>query len=403
MFLKKHKMENLLLEFQQKIARTTLDFQRYLIDEIDWNNQLIAIKGARGSGKTTLLLQHIKKHLNLKTTLFVSLDNLYFIEHTVIDLAKNFSKIGGTHLLLDEVHKYANWSRELKLIYDDVPELKVVFTSSSMLEIYKSESDLSRRAVSYDLKEMSFREFIVFETGINLKPIDFTTIIENHTEIASSLLQQIKPIPLFLKYLEFGAYPYYKENSKLYHQKLINTINLIIEIDINAVDHISYELIVKLKKLLFAIATSAPFTPNITKLSERIGASRSVLIQAIKQLERAGLVNELYRPTKGIGALTKPEKLFLNNTNLMYALAKENTNVGNLRETFFVNQFKNLAVIHLAEQGDFLINEKYTFEIGGKNKKQVQIQNIDNSFIAKDNIEIGIGNVIPVWLFGFLY
>lgn len=403
MFLKKHKMENLLLEFQQKIARTTLDFQRYLIDEIDWNNQLIAIKGARGSGKTTLLLQHIKKHLNLKTTLFVSLDNLYFIEHTVIDLAKNFSKIGGTHLLLDEVHKYANWSRELKLIYDDIPELKVVFTSSSMLEIYKSESDLSRRAVSYDLKEMSFREFIVFETGINLKPIDFTTIIENHTEIASSLLQQMKPIPLFLKYLEFGAYPYYKENSKLYHQKLINTINLIIEIDINAVDHISYELIVKLKKLLFAIATSAPFTPNITKLSERIGASRAVLIQAIKQLERAGLVNELYRPTKGIGALTKPEKLFLNNTNLMYALAKENTNVGNLRETFFVNQFKNLAVIHLAEQGDFLINEKYTFEIGGKNKKQVQIQNIDNSFIAKDNIEIGVGNVIPVWLFGFLY
>jgi uncharacterized protein len=403
LFLKKHKMENLLLEFQQKIARTSLDFQRYLIDEIDWNNQLIAIKGARGSGKTTLLLQHIKKHLNVKTTLFVSLDHLFFIENTVIDLAKNFSKIGGTHLLLDEVHKYTNWSRELKLIYDDVPELKVVFTSSSMLEIYKSESDLSRRAVSYDLKEMSFREFIVFETGIDLQPLDFTTIIENHTEIASTLLQQIKPIPLFLKYLEFGAYPYYKENSKLYHQKLINTINLIIEIDINAVDHISYELIVKLKKLLFAIATSAPFTPNITKLSERIGASRAVLIQAIKQLERAGLVNELYRPTKGIGALTKPEKLFLNNTNLMYALAKENVNVGNLRETFFVNQFKNLAVIHLADQGDFLIDEKYTFEIGGKNKKQVQIQNIDNSFIAKDNIEIGAGNVIPVWLFGFLY
>jgi predicted AAA+ superfamily ATPase len=396
-------MENLLVEFQQKIARTSLDFQRYLIDKIDWNNQLIAIKGARGSGKTTLLLQHIKKHLNLKTTLFVSLDNLYFIENTLIDLAKNFSKIGGTHLLLDEVHKYANWSRELKLIYDDVPELKVVFTSSSMLEIYKSESDLSRRAVSYDLKEMSFREFIVFETGIDLKPLDFKTIIENHTEIASTLLQQIKPIPLFLKYLEFGAYPYYKENSKLYHQKLINTINLIIEIDINAVDHISYELIVKLKKLLFAIATSAPFTPNITKLSERIGTSRAVLIQAIKQLERAGLVNELYRPTKGIGALTKPEKLFLNNTNLMYALAKENTNVGNLRETFFVNQFKNLAVIHLADQGDFLIDEKFTFEIGGKNKKQIQIQNIDNSFIAKDNIEIGAGNVIPVWLFGFLY
>lgn len=396
-------MENLLLEFQQKIARTSLDFQRYLIEEIDWNNQLIAIRGARGAGKTTMLLQYVKKNLNLKTSLFVSLDHLFFIENTLISLAKDFSKIGGTHLLLDEVHKYPNWSREIKLIYDDVPELKVIFTSSSMLELYKSESDLSRRAVSYDLKEMSFREFIVFETGLDLKSHTLAAILENHTEIANSLLEQIKPIPLFLKYLEFGAYPYYKENIKLYHQKLINTINLIIEIDINAVDNISYDLIIKLKKLLFAIATSAPFTPNITKLSERIGASRAVLIQAIKQLERAGLVNELYRPSKGIGVLTKPEKLFLNNTNLMYALAKSNTNVGNLRETFFVNQFKNLAVIHLADYGDFLIDEKYTFEIGGKNKTKVQIHNIKNSYIAKDNIEVGIGNIIPVWLFGFMY
>lgn len=396
-------MENLLLEFQQKLNRTTLDFQRYLIDQIDRDNQLIAVKGARGSGKTTLLLQYAKKHLDLKSSLFVSLDHLFFIENTLISLAKDFAKIGGTHLLLDEVHKYQNWSRELKLIYDDVPELKVIFTSSSMLEIYKSESDLSRRAVSYDLKEMSFREFIVFETGLDLKSYSLENLLENHTEIANALLQKIKPIPLFLKYLEFGAYPYYKENSNLYHQKLLNTINLIIEIDINAVDNISYDLIVKLKKLLFAIATSAPFTPNITKLSERIGTSRAVLIQAIKQLERAGLVNELYRPTKGIGVLTKPEKLFLNNTNLMYALAKENTNVGTLRETFFVNQFKNLAVIHLADHGDFLINEKYTFEIGGKNKTQTQIHNIKNSYLAKDNIEVGIRNIIPVWLFGFLY
>ena len=396
-------MENLLLEFQQKLNRTTLDFQRYLIDQIDRDNQLIAVKGARGSGKTTLLLQYAKKHLDLKSSLFVSLDHLFFIENTLISLAKDFAKIGGTHLLLDEVHKYQNWSRELKLIYDDVPELKVIFTSSSLLEIYKSESDLSRRAVSYDLKEMSFREFIVFETGLDLKSYSLENLLENHTEIANTLLQKIKPIPLFLKYLEFGAYPYYKENSNLYHQKLLNTINLIIEIDINAVDNISYDLIVKLKKLLFAIATSAPFTPNITKLSERIGTSRAVLIQAIKQLERAGLVNELYRPTKGIGVLTKPEKLFLNNTNLMYALAKENTNVGTLRETFFVNQFKNLAVIHLADHGDFLINEKYTFEIGGKNKTQTQIHNIKNSYLAKDNIEVGIRNIIPVWLFGFLY
>ena len=396
-------MEKLLEEFQDKINKTTLDFQRYLIDEIEYENQLIAIKGARGSGKTTLLLQHAKKNLNLKTTLYVSLDHLFFLENTLISLAESFAKFGGTHLLLDEVHKYPNWSREIKLIYDGLPDLNVIFTSSSMLEIYKSESDLSRRAITYDLKELSFREFIQFETKIVLPAHDYKDLIENHNEIALSILEKIKPIPLFTKYLQFGCYPYYKKSPKFYNQKLLNTINLIIEIDINAVDHISYDLILKLKKLLFAIATSAPFTPNITKLSERIGMSRAMLIEAIKQLERAGLVNELYKQTKGIGALTKPEKLYLNNTNLMYALAKDSVNIGNLRETFFINQFKHLATIHLAEQADFLIDGKYTFEVGGKNKTQVQIQGINNAFIAKDNIEIGFGNVIPVWLFGFMY
>ena len=396
-------MEKLLEEFQEKIAKTTLDFQRYLIDEIEYDNQLIAIKGARGSGKTTLLLQHAKKNLNLKTTLYVSLDHLFFLENTLVSLAETFAKMGGTHLLLDEVHKYPNWSRELKLIYDGLPDLNVIFTSSSMLEIYKSESDLSRRAITYDLKELSFREFIEFETKIVFPAHNFKDLIENHNAIALSILEKIKPIPLFVKYLQFGCYPYYKKSPKFYNQKLLNTINLIIEIDINAVDHISYDLILKLKKLLFAIATSAPFTPNITKLSERIGMSRAMLIEAIKQLERAGLVNELYKQTKGIGALTKPEKLYLNNTNLMYALAKDSVNVGNLRETFFINQFKHLATIHLAEQADFLIDGKYTFEVGGKNKTQVQIQGINNAFIAKDNIEIGFGNVIPVWLFGFMY
>ena len=396
-------MEKLLEEFQEKIAKTTLDFQRYLIDEIEYDNQLIAIKGARGSGKTTLLLQHAKKNLNLKTTLYVSLDHLFFLENTLVSLAETFAKMGGTHLLLDEVHKYPNWSRELKLIYDGLPDLNVIFTSSSMLEIYKSESDLSRRAITYDLKELSFREFIEFETKIVFPAHNFKDLIENHNAIALSILEKIKPIPLFAKYLQFGCYPYYKKSPKFYNQKLLNTINLIIEIDINAVDHISYDLILKLKKLLFAIATSAPFTPNITKLSERIGMSRAMLIEAIKQLERAGLVNELYKQTKGIGALTKPEKLYLNNTNLMYALAKDSVNVGNLRETFFINQFKHLATIHLAEQADFLIDGKYTFEVGGKNKTQVQIQGTNNAFIAKDNIEIGFGNVIPVWLFGFMY
>ena len=396
-------MENLLLEFQSKIARIPLAIQRYLIDQIDLNNRLIAIKGARGAGKTTLLLQLAKLHLPISSSLYVSLDHLYFFENKLYDLAKQFNQFGGTHLLLDEVHKYPNWSREIKLIYDNFPELHIIFTSSSMLEIYKAESDLSRRAVAYDLKELSFREFIAFETKQKIQRYTFSEILARHNEIAVELLKEIKPLPLFDKYLKTGVYPYYKENETLYLQKLQNTINLIIEIDINAVEDLHYETLVKLKKLLISIASSAPFTPNITKLSEKVGVSRNMLVQSIKILERAGLVNELYKDTSGIGILTKPEKLYLNNTNLMYALAKENTNIGNVRETFFLNQFKGLHEINRSETAGFLIDKTYTFEIGGKNKSKKQIAGTNSAYIAKDGIEIGFGNIIPVWLFGFMY
>lgn len=272
-----------------------------------------------------------------------------------------------------------------------------------MLEIYKSESDLSRRAITYYLKELSFREFITFETKKTFPAYSFTEILENHNQYAAALSGEIKPLPLFEKYLKTGVYPYYKENERLYFQKLQNTINLIIEIDINAVEDLNYDTLVKLKKLLISIASSAPFTPNITKLSEKVGVSRNMLVQCIKILERAGLINELYKDTSGIGILTKPEKLYLNNSNLMYALAKENTNTGNVRETFFLNQFKGLHEINLSETADFVIDKTYTFEVGGKNKTKKQIATIKDAYIAKDGIEIGFGNIIPVWLFGFMY
>jgi len=396
-------MENLLLEFQAKIARVSLNIQRYLVHQMDLRNRLIAVKGARGAGKTTLLLQVAKLHLPLSSTLYVSLDHIYFFDNKLYDLAKQFTQFGGTHLLLDEVHKYPNWSREIKLIYDNFPELNVIFTSSSMLEIYKSESDLSRRAVAYFLKELSFREFLSFEVNKTFPAYSFSEILENHTTIATELLKEIKPLPLFEKYLKTGIYPYYKENESLYIQKLQNTINLIIEIDINAVEDLQYDTLVKLKKLLITIASSAPFTPNITKLSEKVGVSRNMLVQSIKILERAGLVNELYKNTSGIGVLTKPEKLYLNNSNLMYALAQENINIGNVRETFFVNQFKGLHEINLSTSADFIIDQTYTFEIGGKNKTKKQIDHLSNAYVAKDNIEIGFGNIVPVWLFGFMY
>lgn len=396
-------MEVLLLEYQSKIARVSMYIQRYLLNQIDLKNRLIAIKGARGAGKTTLLLQIAKLHLPIHSTLYVSLDHIYFYEHKLYDLAKQFTQFGGTYLLLDEVHKYPNWSREIKLIYDNFPELNIIFTSSSMLEIYKAESDLSRRAVSYSLKELSFREFLLFETEQEYKAYSFLDILENHHQIASELLNKIRPLPLFDKYLKIGAYPYFKENESTYTQKLLQTINLIIEVDINAVENLQYDTLVKLKKLLITIATSVPFTPNITKLSGKVGVSRNSLVQNIKILERAGLLIELFKDNSGIGVLTKPEKLYLNNSNLMYALAKANTNIGNVRETFFLNQFRGLHEINLAKSADFLIDKTYSFEIGGKNKRKKQIENIEKAYIAKDSIEIGFGNVIPVWLFGFMY
>lgn len=396
-------MEELIFEFQQKLTRVTNEFERYLIPKLDLNNRLIVIKGARGVGKTTLLLQLAKFHLPTNTCLYVSLDHIYFYNHTLYELAKRYQQFGGKYLLLDEVHKYANWSREIKLIYDNFPELQVIFTSSSLLQIYQSESDLSRRAVSYYLKVLSFREFIALETKITLPSYSFEQIIDSHVEISGEILNIIKPLPLFYKYLKTGAYPYFIENENTYQQKLLNTINLVIETDILAVEQLNYETLTKLKKLLATIASSVPFTPNISKLSQLVGVSRNMLIQCLKILSRADLIIELHKSTKGIGILTKPDKIFLSNTNLMYALGKENTNVGNLRETFFLNQFNDLHNVHLSSQADFIIDEKFTFEIGGKNKSRKQIKDIPNGFVAKDSIEIGFANYIPVWLFGFMY
>lgn len=376
-----------------------------MLTQIDWSNRLIGIRGARGSGKTTLLLQYIKFKLSKDAEpLYASLDNLYFLENTLITLAREFVQNGGTHLFLDEVHKYPQWSRELKLIYDQFPTLKTIFTSSSMLEIYKGESDLSRRAITYHLKELSFREFILFENGIKLPKVDLPDLLKNHTDIARKVTSLLPtPIRDFKNYLKYGAYPYFLENKESYIQKLNQTINLILEIDLNAIENITYADGRKIKKLLVAIAQSVPFTPNISKLSQRLEMYRGFLIYAIKLLGRADLVLELYKPTKGIGALTKPQKLYLNNTNLIYALGYKNISIGALRETFFANQIKNIYDIHLADKGDFLVDRKYIFEIGGKSKTLKQIRGINNAFVVKDDIEVGSHNTIPLYLFGLLY
>lgn len=404
-FVKKTIMDEL-FALQEQLLDNLSSKERYLLKEIDWSNRLIGIKGARGSGKTTLLLQYIKFKLPKESeSLYATLDDLYFLQNNLVSLAKEFVLRGGTNLLLDEVHKYPNWSRELKLIYDQFPSLHVLFTSSSMLEIYKGESDLSRRAVIYNLKELSFREFIQFENNLNDIPkIELEDLLKNHKQIAKDLKPYVQnPIKHFDNYLKYGAYPFYLENKNSYSIKLNQTINLILEVDFNAVENITYNDSRRIKKLLVAIAESPPFIPNITKLSERLGMSRVFLLNAIKLLNRADLVMELFTPSKGVGALTKPEKLYLNNPNLTYILGKQNAEIGTLRETFFANQMKHLYAIHLADKGDFIIDRKYTFEIGGKGKTSKQIQGIENSFVVRDDMEVGNLNVIPLYLFGFLY
>ncbi|KPM31908.1 AAA ATPase [Croceitalea dokdonensis DOKDO 023] len=380
--------------------------ERYLAKEIDWSDRLIAIKGARGSGKTSLLLQRAKFHLVDKAYLYTTLDSLYFLENTLVSLADEFVLQGGEYLLLDEVHKYPRWSREIKLIYDKHPKLHLVFTSSSMLEVYKGESDLSRRVVTYHLKELSFREFLYLDKGHKISKVSMADILTGHKDIARAFLKDINhPIKVFKEYLQYGAYPYFLENKESYGERLLQTINLIIESDMAAVENITYDDSRKIKKLLIAISQSAPFTPNIKKLSERLGINRTFLINAIKLLDRADLIISLFKPDKGIGQFTKPEKLYLNNTNIVNALGKGNAEIGTVRETFFANQFKHLknCEIHLAEKADFIIDRKFTFEIGGKGKSSKQIKNVANSYVVRDDMEVGALNIIPLYLFGLMY
>ena len=397
-------MEDLLIKSNRKLPEVDLSFKRSLFEKINFDQRLIALKGARGTGKTTMLLQYgrIKKEAGYNV-LYVALDDLFFKDQNLYDLAEWFCQNNGRYLLLDEVHKYPGWSREIKLIYDDFPGLYVIFSSSSILDIYKAESDLSRRVVTYILPELSLREFIVMESGIVIPAIDLNDLLASHQEISESIIRKLKPLYEFGKYLKYGQYPYFMEGVDEYYQRVMATINLILEIDIKAVVDIDYNNIVKLKRLLYSIATSVPFVPNISKLSNRIEVSRPYLIKALNILEKSQLIKQLHKSNKGISYLSKPDKIYLNNTNLIHTLAGANAEKGNLRETFFLNQVSVRHDVKLPPKGDFFVEEKYIFEIGGKNKSAKQLYSREDSFIVKDDIEIGAGHSIPLWMFGFLY
>ncbi len=397
-------MEKLRQKFYGKYALTQTKTVRNFINTIDWSNRFIGIKGSRGVGKTTLLLQHIKQNYKAdNSVLYISLDNFYFSENRLYDLADIFYKKGGKLLAIDEVHRYQNWAIELKNIYDDMPDLKVVFTGSSLLHLNKAKADLSRRVVMYQMPGLSFREFLQFESGTELSIFKLDEIINNHVEIVIDLIKSFKPLAYFDNYLDYGYYPFYLENKNSFHQKLNETLLTVLEVDIPQFELIQTSGIIYLKKLLKIISRSVPFKPNMNSLSSRTGISLNTMKGYLKYLNDAKLLSLLYFPDAGINSLNKPEKIYLENSNLIHNLADNVPDVGNIRETFFFNQTNNIENVNASKKADFLINDKYTFEIGGKNKNQKQIKDIDNSFVVKDNIEIGSDNIIPLWLFGFLY
>ena len=389
-------MERLNEQFKRLIERTDVTHLRYLHSIIDWNNRLTAIVGARGVGKTTLILQHIKLFHKSQDTLYVSADDLYFTENSLFNLATDFYKNGGKYLFIDEIHKYSDWSKELKMMYDNFNDLHVVFTGSSVLDVYKGSDDLSRRVLSYQLLGLSFREYLNMSQKLNLPVYSLDEIIANKVEIPGIE----HPLPIFKKYLSEGFYPFYEETG--YVERLKNTINLTLETDIPIFSKMNISTSQKLKQLLYIISQSVPFKPNFTKIADMIGVHRNQITEFLYYLERAGIIAQLRNDTKGIRLLGKVEKVFLDNTNLMFAIGEDKPNIGNIRETYFFNQMRLNYKVLSSDVSDFKIG-KYTFEVGCKNKTRKQIVNLENAFIVKDDIEFGFLNTIPLWAFGFNY
>ncbi len=397
-------MEKLVETSSFKIRGIKDEFERYLTGIIDWNDRLIAIIGARGCGKTTLMLQYLKRNYSKPgEALYLSLDDIYFTTNKLIEVVDEFLKQGGQYLFIDEVHKYVGWSREIKNAYDTYSGLKIVFTGSSMLQVHKSDGDLSRRAIVYEMRGLSFREYLMMHSKKEFPVLKLIDIVNNHVALATKISTEVKPLMEFKNYLRYGYYPYFLENKDNYLQRLSSTVNLILESDLPAVERIDYSTIHKIKKLLYVIATTVPFKPNIEKLSKQINATRGSTLLYLDYLRKAQLIGVLKSTKAGDGYMNKPEKLYLNNTNLMYALEPEQPDIGTLRETFFMNQLQADGEVHYTDKGDFLVKSKMVFDVGGKNKTFDQIKEVKNSFIAADGIEIGYKNKIPLWLFGFLY
>ena len=397
-------MEILNKIFKKRLGETDMRIHRFLFTEIDWEQPLIGIKGQRGVGKTTMMMQRIKAtDPQGEKSFYATLDNIWFGNHNLIDLAEEVLKKGVTHLYLDEVHRYPGWEQQIKNLYDSYPELHIVFTGSSLLEIDHSIGDLSRRVSMHTLPGLSFREFLMFEGYDTFERLTLSELLFSHEKIAVSISSRLDVLPLFKRYMEKGYYPFYK-TMKLddYYNRLQQTVNTVIESDIPAVEKkIEYETLIKAKRLVGIIASSLPFIPNMTTLAGVMGSGRNQILKLFELLDRAGIIRQLYLAINSPKSLAKPQKILLDNSSLMYAF--DTPQIGASRESTFASFLGVNHHVGFAKDGDFMIDGRYLFEVGGKGKGFAQIRNIPDSYVAADDIEFGFGNKIPLWLFGFLY
>lgn len=398
-------MELLFQLNDQLLGLTSTDFVRSIMDDIPWNERLVSIRGSRGVGKTTLLLQYQKLHygINNRKALYVSLEGAYFTRNSLVDFARQFYLQGGERLFLDEVHNYPNWSREIKEIYDFYPMLKIVFTGSSLLQILNADADLSRRCLNYTMQGLSFREYLKFYHDIDVPRYSLQEILSDNASICSAIFRQFRPMEFFNDYLTQGYYPFRKESPERYPMKEENLVDVILNIELPKLCGVDISKVRNLKALLVVMASNVPMLVDVSKLSTMIGLSRMSTLAYLQYLHRAALIRLLYSDDLSVKKLQKPDKILLENSNLLPVLSLEKPNLGTMRETFFCNQLGYKHQIEYTRQGDFLIDHKLTFEIGGKSKDGKQVAQTENSYIAADDMEFPVGNKLPLWLFGLMY